>query len=399
MKVEFFPSILHGSITPPCSKSYAHRLLIAGALSNNECVINNVDFNNDILETINALKVLGKEIDIKKNSVILKGSITQKDNLEFTVLESGSTLRFIIPIALVYSKNVKFNCSERLIKRGIDVYKNVFKEHNIETIIKDKSIEFAGRLSPGEYVIPGNISSQYVTGLLFALSLLDKTSYLRVIKPIESEDYINITLDVLKLAKVVVSNDDYLYKISPSEYKLNNSTVEADYSNAAFIDSLNILGGKITLNNLNKESKQGDKVYIEMFKKLSYGYEEIDIKNCIDLGPILMAYAALNHGAKLNGTKRLAIKESNRAIAMKEELNKYGVDVEVYDDYVIVHKCDIHSPYEDINSHNDHRIAMSMALVAFKYGGTITNFEAINKSYPKYLDDVKCLKGEVKIYE
>ncbi|MCQ3034944.1 MAG: 3-phosphoshikimate 1-carboxyvinyltransferase [Bacilli bacterium] len=400
MRVEFFPSKLSGTIKAPCSKSYAHRLLIAGALSKNECVISNVDFNNDINETINVLRKLGKEIIIKDNEVILKGELTKQDNIEFEVLESGSTLRFLIPVAMVFSSNIKINCSPQLIKRGIGVYVDAFSSKGIDIKVNETSIEIKGKLTSGDYVIPGNISSQYVTGLLYALSLLDETSHLKVLKPVESEDYINITLDVLKHAKVNILNNDYVYEIAPKAFILPNSEVEGDYSNAAFIYGLNYtLSTNIDVIGLNKESKQGDKVYEHMFKELSLGYKEFDISNCIDLGPVLFAFASLCEGGKFTGTKRLAIKESNRALAMQEELDKCGVHIEVGEDYVSVPKGNFHSPDKELDSHNDHRIAMSMAMVLIKYGGVINNFEAVNKSYPKYLDDIKKLGGRFKIYE
>ncbi len=400
MIADIAPSKMKGVITPPSSKSYGHRLLIAASLQNEDAVIENVNQSNDIRATIECLEVLGKEIHIENSNAIIKGQIVPQETLEFTVLESGSTFRFFIPIALVYSSHVIFHTSPRLLERGIEVYENVFEKMGIKVIKTNNTVEFIGQLKPGNIEIPGNISSQYVTGFLFALPLLKAKSTLKVLEPIESSNYIDMTLDTLKKASVLFDKDyeKHIYNFTPKmEFKLKTGKVEPDYSNAAFLEALNYIDGEVEVQGFNVNSCQADTSYLEFFKQLKNGHPTINIQNNIDLGPILFVVAALNNGAIFEGTRRLAIKESHRALVMQEELAKLGIELIVKENSVEIVKGEITSPTEILESHNDHRVAMSLAVLLLKYGGSINNFEAINKSYPTFINDIRHLKGQVHV--
>ena len=404
MKVTIKKSIANGSVNAQPSKSYAHRLLIASSLSNEECVIENIVLSNDILATINCLETLGKDITIKGDNVktlIVKNkenfNINDQEELIFNCLESGSTLRFFIPIALLFNKKSVFKGTEKLISRGISIYEEICEKQKIDVIKTKNSITFIGKLQADNFEIEGNISSQFITGLLFALPLLDEDSCINVITELESKNYIDITIDVLKQAGIIIEAKDEksYYIVGNQKYQSLNCIVEGDYSNSAFIDAFNYLNGNVMINGLNKESYQGDKKYLELFDKLSEGYYECNIKNCIDLGPILFAFASLKHGGCFNGVNRLRIKESDRIKDIKEELEKFNIEVIEEENKVIINNKNINKPKDILYGKNDHRIVMALSVMLSVYGGVIDGVEAVNKSYPNFFEDLKSLGIEV----
>ena len=336
MKVTIKKSIANGSINAQPSKSYAHRLLIASCLSKDESIIKNVVLSNDILATINCIKALGKEVVItgdEVKTVIIKNdenfNLEEKEEIVFDCLESGSTLRFFIPIALLLNKKCVFKGTKKLISRGIQVYEEICEKQKIQIIKEEESITFIGKLNPDCFNIVGDISSQFISGLLFALPLLEEDSCINITTQLESKNYIDITIDVLKQAGITIEvKDEKTYYIVGSQiYNGLDLNVEGDYSNSAFLDSLNYLNGNVIINGLNKDSYQGDKKYLQLFRELNKGYYECDIKNCIDLGPILFAFASLKHGGCFIGVNRLRIKESDRIKDIKEELEKFNIEI------------------------------------------------------------------------
>lgn len=400
MEVTIKKSKAKGEIQAQPSKSYAHRLLIAAGLSHNDCVIENVVLSNDIIATLNCLNTLGKEIEIKGQNIktiIMKNNnsfnLNNINELVFDCLESGSTLRFFIPIALLLNKKVIFKGSEKLISRGIKVYEDICLKQNISITKNNNSIIFEGSLKSDVFNIEGNISSQFISGLLFSLPLLKEDSVINITTNIESKNYIDITIDVLKQAGVLINKiNDYRYEIKGNQkYTITNCVVEGDYSNSAFIDCLNYLNGDVLINGLNINSLQGDKKYVELFEKLNNGYYECDISNCIDLGPILFAFASLKHGGCFSGVKRLKIKESDRINDIKEQLEKFGVSLVEKDNKVIIDNKKIKKPIEKLYGKNDHRIVMALSVMLTCFGGTICGAEAVNKSYPSFFEDLKKL--------
>lgn len=409
MRVRINKSKAFGKITAQPSKSYSHRLLIGAALSRKELVIENVVLSNDIKATIRCLSELGISVIVSDNIAYIKPeNIKLKDELIFDCGESGSTLRFFIPIALTTGKKLIFKGTEKLISRGIGPYEEIFKVNKIKYSIDKDSITIEGKLVSNEYYLPGNISSQFITGMLYALSLLDKDSKIILTTNLESSNYVDMTIDVLSKFNVKVDNKNkdninnlenntYIIKGGQSFDNLDSKlSVEGDYSNAAFIDAFNYISGNVLINGLNENSYQGDKVYKDLFEKLSKNEEVIDISNCIDLGPILFCMASLKHGAHFINTSRLKIKESDRVLDLKNELEKFGVEVTDLGNEVIINNKNIKAPKEELDGHNDHRLVMSLSVMLSVYGGVIRGAEAVNKSYPSFFDDLARLGIEVK---
>jgi 3-phosphoshikimate 1-carboxyvinyltransferase len=235
------------------------------------------------------------------------------------------------------------------------------------------------------------VSSQFVSGLLFALPLAEGESVIKLIPPIESRSYINMTIDAMRRFGVLAEwdGDDCLRVAGNQTYQPQDETVEGDYSNAAFLDALNRIGGEVVLTGLREESLQGDRCYREAMDALCRSENAtVSLADCPDLGPILFAAAAGLCGAEFIGTRRLKIKESDRAEAMAEELRKFGCNVTVFENSVKIEKSALHTPNEILSGHNDHRIVMSLAVLASIFGGEIEGTEAVKKSYPNFFEDI-----------
>jgi 3-phosphoshikimate 1-carboxyvinyltransferase len=284
-------------------------------------------------------------------------------------------------------------------ERGLGIYEEIFNTLGIKYEKTLESIEVFGSLIPYRYLVKGNISSQFITGLLFSLPLLDGDSIIEIIPPVESVNYIFITLDVLRKFGIKIDADlekNIIYIKGNQKYSGSKYIVEGDYSNAAFLDVYNYIGGNVKVLGLNEDSLQGDKVYKKYFEILNNeNFPTIDIKDSIDLGPILFTFAAIKNGATITGIKRLAIKESNRIVDVLSELEKFGVTFEIEEDKVKINKCKLHKPTKTLNSHNDHRITMSLVAILSLFGGDIEGTNSVNKSYPTYFSTIKDLGIEV----
>lgn len=396
MVVKFEPSVLNGEICAPPSKSVCHRALIAAALSGGESVVENISLSNDIKATLGCLKSLGAKAEIKGSSVRISGITNPPETAELFCDESGSTLRFLIPVAAALCKKTVFLTSGRLSKRPLTAYEDIFNiEKNGEKII------VSGGPSGTEFTLPGDISSQFVTGLLLAMPLFSSDGAVALSSPLQSKPYVDITLDVMQSFGVEVKNCDckkFTVK-APQSYSARSFKVEGDMSNAAFLDAFSLCGGNVTVTGLSPDSLQGDRVYKNYFEQLKSGCPTLDISDCPDLAPVLLALSAYLNGCVLKGTKRLKIKESDRGEAMKTELLKLGADVTVLDDEITVKKAKLHKPQEALQSHNDHRIAMALSVLCSHFGGTIEGFEATDKSYPEFLNDIKKLGAKAEICE
>ena len=400
MKVRILPGKAVGCVTAPPSKSYAHRLMICAGLSEGGAVVEGISKSQDMLATLDCLRALGTSVQQEGGTVTLRGSDgAYPDGSVFPCRESGSTLRFMIPIALAKGENAVFQGSERLIERGVGVYETLFREKGIRLEKTPDSIAVSGHLNAGAYIIPGGISSQFVSGLLFALPMLAGDSTLRVTPPVESRPYIDITIDAMRRFGVHVTEPEpNVFHIPGGQrYAGSRMQVEGDWSNAAALLALDLAGGQVTVTGLNPDSLQGDKVCRPLLQRIAAGDPEpMDLSDCPDLGPVLFAAAALARGGCFTGTKRLRIKESDRAAAMAEELAKFGIAVTVEDNRVLVHPGTLTAPSVPLSSHNDHRIVMAMALLCSVVGGTITGAEAINKSFPDFFEVLRGLGLEVK---
>lgn len=399
MKAIFNPCRLQGSINAPPSKSMAHRYLIGAALSGEKCSISGVQYSEDILATIDCLNALGAEIHIEKDTVTVNSEhfmITTSNVLNCR--ESGSTLRFFIPLALCTGKEITLQGSERLFERPLDIYEKLCADNGFKFRKNNHSVTLRGNLKSGNYEINGSISSQFISGLIFALMYLGEDSSIQIIPPFESRSYINLTISALKLFGADVEfSDEYTIAIKKTEMHSFSGSVEGDYSNAAFLDAFNYIGSDIKIGNLNPDSLQGDKVYKEYFEKIANGTPTLDISDCPDLGPVLIALASLKNGAVLTGTDRLKIKESDRGQVMHEELSKLGSGLVFGENSITVPKLEFKNDEVVLDGHNDHRIVMALSLILSKYGGAIDGAEAVRKSYPSFFEDIKNLRVEMKL--
>lgn len=418
MKAIITPGKAKGEVFAPPSKSMAHRMLMGAGLAEGTSVIQNIDLSEDIKATLGILEALGCEYSIERRTVTMKGigGKKKKVNRVLDAKESGSTLRFFIPILLSGGGKSKLTGAKSLFSRPLGIYEDICKEQGIFFHKTEDSLELDGKLMATHYRIPGNISSQFITGLLYALPLLEQDSVLEVIPPLESKAYIEMTLEALELYGIKVEKKENTYYILGNQtYQAVRGAVEGDYSNAAFLDAFNLIGGEVKVEGLKEDSLQGDKIYREYFGILQQGtvndylvelektslyksdLPSMDISECPDLGPILIGMAAAKQGAIFTGTKRLKIKESDRGTVMAEELKKFGIDVEVEENCIIVHPGQLQKPTEMLNSHNDHRIAMTLATLCTLTGGTIEDCMAVRKSFPGYYDTIQSLGIQVRI--
>lgn len=376
-------------------------MLICAALADGESVINGISECDDVLATLDCLKSLGVPFKREGNKVYVKGIDMRSARPEGPLLcrESGSTLRFFVPICMLSGRNTMLLASGSLMRRPMSVYENLARDKGYVFAQDEQSVMVKGPLSSGEYRVPGDVSSQFISGLLFALPLVKGNSVINIIPPVESRSYINLTISALKEFGVEIKwqDDHTLFIKGGQKYKAVETTVEGDYSNAAFLSALSTLGGDVTVEGLRSDSLQGDRVYTRFFEMLCKGTPTVHIGDCPDLGPILFAVAAAKYGGVFTGTSRLRIKESDRGAVMAEELKKFGTAVTVHDDTVVVYPAEFHAPTEILSGHGDHRIVMSLAVLCTLTGGTIKGAEVVAKSYPDFFDDIESLgiKGSV----
>ncbi len=399
MKATFKPCKLKGKTDAPPSKSMAHRYLIGAALSGQKCTLTGVDYSEDILASIDCLRALGANITTNGDTVFIDPQGFMKaENPILECRESGSTLRFFIPLALCLGQSVTLRGSERLLERPLGVYEEICKDKGFIFEKGKRSVTLCGILESGGYKIRGDISSQFITGLIFALIHLGKDSSIEIIPPFESRSYVNLTVSALKsFGADVTFTNEYKIEIKASEMHGFSGRIEGDYSNAAFLDAFNYIGSDIEIGNLSPNSLQGDRVYIEYFKQISNGTPTLDISDCPDLGPVLFALAALKEGATFIGTERLKAKESDRGAAMHEELCKLGGGLIFGDNEITVPKQQLKYSKEILDGHNDHRIVMAMSVILSSIGGSIDGAESVRKSYPGFFEDIKQLGAEVEL--
>ena len=392
MKIKINKSVAVGEIKAPPSKSYAHRLLIGAALANGESKIDGIIDSDDMRATLSCISSLGVKYEKKGEEVSFFGGELVSSHRTFSANESGSTLRFFIPIALALGDCATFIGTERLISRGIEVYEEIFEKQGI-TVKKSKTeIKLNGKLKADTFYVRGNVSSQFISGLIFALPLLDGDSKIVITTELESEAYVDITIDAVnQLGIEITRKENEIFIKGNQKYTPKNLNVEADASNAAFLDAFNILGGDVSVLGLNHKTLQPDYIYKSYFEMINDTVPTLSLASCPDLGPIAFALAALKNGAHFVGTKRLRIKESDRASAMARELEALGGKVTVNENDVAVSKIENIKENQTLLCHNDHRIAMSLACVLSTVGGTLDGCECVKKSYPHFFDDLRQL--------
>ena len=387
MKIRLEPGTLQGTAAAPPSKSMAHRQLICAALAEGESTVRPIELSEDILATMDGLRALGAEIRQEGNALLVTGC--RPAEAESTVIpcrESGSTLRFLLPLCLLNGKEMTLTGSERLLSRPLDVYETLCRERGFRLERTPEGIRVQGKLEPGEYTVRGDLSSQFLTGLLYALSLLPGESVLRILPPIESEPYLRMTLEAMAGSGVFIGRHEPETLCIPGGacYLAGEKDVEGDWSNAAFFEALRQAGHHIRITGLREDSLQGDKVCRDYFSRMIFGNTSADVTDCPDLAPVLMAFAAMHGGARLTGTRRLRFKESDRGQAMAGELAKFGVSVEIGENEILVGGETLQAPQEILQGHNDHRIVMALAVLCTCTGGIIDGAEAVRKSFPGF---------------
>lgn len=400
MRALFEPSKAQGTVCAPPSKSEAHRYLIASALSKETSVVHGIIDSDDMWATIDCIRDLGIYVKREDDTVVVNAPLGENEKKPrrnwyegkpvFNCLESGSTLRFFIPIALVLCGGGYFRCEKRLVKRGVEVYTQALEQDGVEIECYDDGIFAKGKLKGGKYTLRGDVSSQYISGLIFALPLLEKDSEIEILEPFESKNYVDMTINVLsKFGIEIQRKSAKIFSIKGCQvYHGGEWKVEGDWSNAAFLLALNQIGGNVNVEGLDEDSLQGDKACKDIFKKLDEREPVIDLANCPDLAPIAFVVASLKNGAKFVNTRRLKIKESSRADAMAEELARLGIVVDVHENDVYVHKSDIKTTRNVLWGHKDHRIIMALSVLLSKTGGMIDGIDYVAKSYPNFFEDI-----------
>ena len=411
MDITITPGRLAGAVTPPPSKSQAHRLLIAAALAHGESEISHVALSQDIEATIRCLEELGAGFSWAGDTVTVRGmganAMSPLRRMAYPRLdcgESGSTLRFLIPIALAVRGGGIFTGRGRLMERPLKPYFDLFDEKGIFYEQKDGVLTVAGMLTPGEYRLPGDVSSQFFTGLLFALSLLNGPSAIIPTTPLESEGYIRMTLQAMGQfgveMPVTMSLPPHYHPQGNQTYRAADASVEADWSQAAFWYAAMYLWD-VDVQGMNLRSAQGDQVMADYYDRFFMWADSFDLSNCPDLAPPLAVMAALRSGGgvtRLTNAARLRLKESDRLASVTAVLRALGADVTEGPDFLEIRGRETLAGGVTVDSFNDHRIAMMAAIAATKCVKpvTITGAQCVAKSYPGFWEDFERLGGKIE---
>ncbi|MDO4465911.1 MAG: 3-phosphoshikimate 1-carboxyvinyltransferase [Bacillota bacterium] len=420
MKVKVSPSKVSGNVSIPSSKSMAHRAIICASLAKGKSKVSNITYSKDIEATISCMESLGAKIQKFDTYCIVEGTDLQVNNeVTCNCNESGSTLRFLIPVASLTNKKVTFLGQGRLLSRPMNVYQNLFDEQNIVFKQTSENIQIQGALKAKDYTIPGDISSQFITGLLFTLPLLKEDSNIIITEPFESKSYVDLTIQMLnKFGIEIKETSNHSYFIPGNqEYLAQDVIVEGDYSQMAFFGVLAALQENLTCSNMDPYSKQGDKAILEQLKNagaqisiesdsIAVSHNQlqgqiIDLSNCPDLGPILCVLASFAKGTThIINAGRLRIKESDRIEAMESELKKWGVDITSTEDSITIVGKESYKQDKTVAlyGHNDHRIVMAMTVFGLcsQSECIIDDAQAITKSYPSFFEDIQSIGGKVE---
>jgi 3-phosphoshikimate 1-carboxyvinyltransferase len=421
MDIKVLPGKLTGTLRVPPSKSAAHRAILAAALAHGESVIENVDLSSDIRATLFACAQLGCVAELapaeRYCTLEIHGGLKPQNGAVIDCAESGSTLRFMIPVACVCDGLRTFTGRGRLPQRPLDPYLRIFDEQGIRyTRPYGSNLPLAvmGRLSPGHFRLDGRVSSQFVTGLLYALPLLGGASGIEVLGGFESRGYVDLTTDMLRRFGIECACDENRFTVRGDQaYKPQHVSVEGDYSQAAFFLVAGAISGVIRLTGLEPCSLQPDSVIVEILNRMGadIAWEgdtlvskpsglkgiDIDVSQCPDLVPPLAIAAAYAEGTtRITGAERLRIKESDRLAALAQNLTALGVTAEEQPDGITIRGGRIAGGEAD--GFGDHRIAMafSVAAAASRQGITIRGAQCVDKSYPKFYEDLKLLGGNVQ---
>ena len=414
------PGGIGGVIAAPPSKSMAHRAVLCAALAKGTSHLHHLAFSKDISATLGAAGRLCARVTTGENDAVVEGlGRFLPVDAPVDCCESGSTLRFLIPLASLTGQEVTFTGRGRLMERPQSVYKTLYQQQGLRFEQGADRLTVEGALTPGEYELAGNVSSQFISGLLFALPLLGGTSTLHLIPPVESRSYIDMTRAVQAAFGVHSRWLDETTLLLPGgqQYHPCDYNVEGDYSQAAFPAVLGAVCGGVTITGLAPDTLQGDAAILDIlrrcgavftrtaegisFEKAPLHGVDIDLADCPDLGPVLMVLGLLCEGTTvIRNAERLRLKESDRIAAMEAELRACGGVLESEGGTITVHGCAnrLHAPAGVLHGHNDHRVVMSLAVLALSTGIplTVDDAEAITKSWPNFFEAIKPLGAEVE---
>ena len=407
MDITITPSKLGGSVRVPPSKSAAHRMIITAALAKGRSVITDVYYSKDVLATIGAMRALGASIECEGSTVTVDGITNPPAKATVDCCESGSTLRFLIPVACALGVETTFLGQGRLPERPITPFIEALPPHGIEFDYSGTMpFTVRGKLTGGEFKIAGDISSQFITGLLLALPVVGGESRITLTSKLESRPYVDITRDVLARSGCTVTEDADGFALCGTELAPVNGAVEGDYSQAAFFYVANALGSEIDISGLNVNSFQGDKKIVEICKEMVYNKNiacgrpkafTIDCSDIPDLVPILAVLGAFCEGtSRITNAARLRIKECDRLSAMAQSLNALGGKVTELPDGLIIEGVEALEG-GTVPDFNDHRIPMAMAVAATraKASVTILGAQCVSKSYPDFFEVYEALGGKI----
>ena len=389
MNVTIRPSTPAGTVAAPPSKSMAHRLLICAGQTVGETTVRNVTLSEDVRATIDCLRALHVDCAFRDGDVMVTSYTPHcgEDGAVLPCRESGSTLRFFLPLCL-FGPPITFTGDARLLARPLGPYEEICRKQGIAFKKDAAALRVQGRLAPGEFRLPGDVSSQFVSGLLFALPQLRGDSVLHLRSPLESRSYVDMTMAALRSFGVETTWMDRETVAVPGRQYYQwrpEVTVEGDWSNAA-----PFLAMGVPVTGLNAESLQGDRVCETYFDALRQGPATLGVGDCPDLGPLLFAFAAAHAGGTFTGTRRLRFKESDRGWAMQAELRKFGVGMRIEENQITVGHG-LRAPTEPLDGHGDHRVVMALAMLCTMTGGTIAGAEAVSKSFPDFFERLAAL--------
>ena len=403
MNITITPHLLQGTLQVPPSKSQAHRLLIAAALSQGESRLENIALSQDILATMDCMRALGATLSADGTLVQGIAAVQQTGTLpHFHCGESGSTLRFLIPIALAVCGGGVFTGEGRLMERPQTPYFKLFREKGVAYSLQNGVLTVRGALKPGDYALPGNVSSQFFTGLLYALPLLKGDSVLRATTVLESRSYLDMTIQALQQYGITIAvQPDGSFAIPGGQHgRATNGRAEGDWSQAAFYYAANGIGNDVKLAGMNPDSVQGDRRIASFAAQLAGACEvALDVSDCPDLVPPLAALAALRAGrtTRIINAARLRMKESDRLQTVTAALRAMGASItELPDGLVITGQAQLPGGCK-VDACNDHRIAMMTAIAASRCQQPVTVIGAacVKKSYPNFWEDYERLGGKI----
>ncbi len=393
MDITITPRKLHGSVRAIASKSQAHRLLICAAFADRETVLECPETNQDIQATADCLRTLGAEISRTENAYIVRPITSIPEKAILRCRESGSTLRFMLPVAGALGIDTTFVLEGRLPYRPLSpLWEEMERMGCALTRPTETTLRCAGKLQSGDYCIDGSISSQFITGLLFAMSLIPGRNTLSVIGKLESKPYVDMTQKALQAFGV--NTDNYSVNVTLPFSSPGKIIVEGDWSNGAFFLAAKVLGNNIDITNLDPNSSQGDRMISDILAHLEQPNVIIDAADIPDLVPILAVTAAAKNGATFTNIRRLRLKESDRVATVCEMITRLGAKAEATENTLQVYPGHYHSC--SIDSSGDHRIAMAAGIAATVADGAVTiiGAQCVSKSYPSFWDEYCRLGGQ-----